>query len=198
MADDCAIEVQELVKRCRAGRPGAVGELIDRFKDRVFGLCFRMVNHVQDAEDMTQESFVRAIRSLHQWDPARPFAPWLMAIAGNRCRTLLAKRSRRPWDATAEVLEDATSSYAGLQASQRIQLAEEIELALCELREEYRTAFLLFHREMLSYDEIAEALGRPVGTVKTWVHRARKNLGRQLLIRGALEESPDGVWLQGV
>jgi RNA polymerase sigma-70 factor (ECF subfamily) len=72
-------------------------------------------------------------------------------------------------------------------------LAEEIELALARLRDEYRHAFVLFHEQQLSYAEIADSLGCPVGTVKTWVHRARRELADQLRRRGVVQELPDAV-----
>ena len=71
-------------------------ELIDEHRGQVFGLCYRMLRHRHDAEDATQESFVRALRSLARWDSNREFSPWLLAIAGNRCRSLLSERMRRP------------------------------------------------------------------------------------------------------
>ena len=71
-------------------------ELVDQYRSRVFGLCYRMLGQRQDAEDMTQETFIRALKSLSRWDPERDFEPWLLAIAGNRCRTALATRRRKP------------------------------------------------------------------------------------------------------
>ena len=163
--------------------------LVDRFRDRVFGLCLRMVRHRQDAEDATQETFVRALRSLANWDAERDFQPWLLAIAGNRCRTLLATRTRRPtMQNTVEELPDTTAD------SQRAgALREELELALSGLREEYRQAFVLFHHGQLSHAEIAEALDCPVGTVKTWVHRARIELAQRLRQRGIVQELPHAM-----
>jgi RNA polymerase sigma-70 factor (ECF subfamily) len=134
---------------------------------------------------MTQEALVRAIRNLGRWDSQREFSPWLLAIAGNRCRTLLAARMRRPHDSLAvEVLEDRTPDPWGERT-----LSEEVQRALAGLREEYRTAFLLFHEQELSYQEIAAALGCPLGTVKTWVHRARRDLAHELVRRGVVEDT---------
>ena len=62
-------------------------DLVNRFRGQVFGLCYRMLGQRQDAEDAAQETFVRVLKNLHRWDPARPFEPWLLTIAGNRCRT---------------------------------------------------------------------------------------------------------------
>lgn len=174
----------ELVRRSLAGEQAAVAALVDAFRGAVFGLCYRMLGHRQDAEDVTQESFVRAMRSLARFDVSREFKPWLLAIAGNRCRTLLSTRkNRRVAAMPVEGIEDSLPSMEGAR-----HLAEEVELALSQLRQEYRQAFSLFHQEQLSYAEIGEALGCPVGTVKTWVHRARKELAATLIQRGVVED----------
>jgi RNA polymerase sigma-70 factor (ECF subfamily) len=150
--------------------------LVDRFRGQVFGLCFRMLGHRQDAEDVAQETFVRVLRSLHRWDSQRDFEPWLLAIAGNRCRTAMAARVRRP--VSQPLHEHLSDDSEQLQAARN--LAEEVQLLLEGLRCEYRQAFVLFHEHQLSYAEIAEALDCPLGTVKTWVHRARQELIRAL------------------
>jgi len=178
-----ADEVRGLVDRCLAGDEVAMAGLVSLFRGQVYGLCYRMLGHRQDAEDMTQESFARALRSLARWDPKRDFRPWLLAIAGNRCRTLLAKRQRRlPTAGTTEALPDTRENLHDAR-----DLAEEVKRALGALREEYRRAFELFHNQELSYAEIGEALGCPVGTVKTWVHRARRELAEHLRRRGVVE-----------
>ena len=176
--------VLELVDACLAGDPGAAAGIVHRFKGRVFGLCVRMVGHRQDAEDMAQETFIRALGSLRRWDRTRPFEPWLMAIAANRCRTLLARRARRP---QATDLVDQVPEHRGDDSAAR-QLADELQRALAGLRAEYREAFCLFHEQHLSYEEIAEICRRPLGTVKTWIHRARKDIAQHLLARGLVEE----------
>jgi RNA polymerase sigma-70 factor (ECF subfamily) len=182
-------EIRNLVERCRSGCQAAMAELVEQFRGQVFGLCLRMLGNRQDAEDMAQEAFVRALRSLHRWDPRREFRPWLLSIAGNRCRTLLAKRQRQPRGVgDVEQLPDRRPSSEGYYL-----LAEEVEQALAGLRREYRQAFLLFHEQQLSYEEIAAALGCPVGTAKTWVHRARRELADILSQRGVLEEKADEV-----
>jgi len=173
-----------LVDRCLAGEQAAILELVDRHQGPVFGLCYRMLRHRQDAEDMTQETFVRALRSLVGWDRQRVFLPWLLAIAGNRCRTLLGRRSRRP--ATTALVENLPDCSGDEEPARR--LSEELHLALGRLREEYRQAFVLFHEQELSYAEIGAALDCPVGTVKTWVHRARREMIEHLRGRGMLAE----------
>src|SRR5690349_18507451 len=158
--------------------------LVERFRGQVFGLCYRMLGQRQDAEDVAQETFVRVLKNLHRWDAARDFEPWLLAIAGNRCRTALSTRKRRP---APEMLPDQVSDgLPDMQAARN--LAEEVGLALANIRQDYRQAFVLFHEHELSYGEIAEAMNVPLGTVKTWVHRARKELIDQLQRRGVVAE----------
>lgn len=142
----------------------------------VFGLCLRMLGHRQEAEDATQDTFVRVANSLHHWDHQRGFEPWLLTIAGNRCRTLLAKRFRRP---KTTPLEFPVEDHAP-DEQRADHLAEEMFRVLQQMRPDHRQAFLLFHQQKLPYQDIANALGVPLGTVKTWVHRARLELVEQL------------------
>lgn len=181
-------EVRELVGRSLAGDQSAMAALVDRFRAQVFGLCYRILGHRQDAEDMAQESFVRALRSLASYDTRRDFRPWLLTIAGNRCRSFLATRGRRCAVLDADqIADDAPDEHAARN------LAEEVELALRQIRPEYRQSFVLFHERQMSYAEIAEALECPVGTVKTWVHRARRELADHLLRRDVVRESSRAV-----
>ncbi len=178
-------QLRELISRCLDGQQDAMVQLVDRFRGQVFGLCYRMLGQREDAEDAAQETFVRVLRSLMTWDSSRAFEPWLLAIAGNRCRTALAKRKRKPAMQTiAEPIADRTPD---MQAAQN--LAEEVRLGLGKLRDEYREAFVLFHDQELGYAEIAEILDCPLGTVKTWVHRARRELIDHLKRRGVVQEA---------
>jgi RNA polymerase sigma factor (sigma-70 family) len=164
-------------------------QFVERFQGQIFGLCYRMLGHRQDAEDMAQESFVRALRSLSHWDRTRELIPWLLAIAGNRCRSLLAMRRRRPQPAAlAEQVADETPPDDSAR-----QLGEEVQRALVNIRPEYRQAFLLFHENELSYQDIAATMNCPLGTVKTWVHRARREIIDQLRKREVLAEVPHAM-----
>jgi len=176
-------DLKTLVRQCLAGDQRSMLALVERFQGQVFGLCFRMLGQRQDAEDAAQETFVRVLKNLHRWDPTRDFQPWLLTIAGNRCRTALATRRRRP---AGELNEELVADNEPDHDAGR-QLAEEVHLALGHLRPEYRQAFLLFHEQELSYAEIADALDVPLGTIKTWVHRARRELIDRLRQRGAIE-----------
>lgn len=174
-------DLPTLIERCRAGDQTAMAMLVEQFHGQVFGLCFRLLAHRQDAEDMTQESFIRVFKSLSKYDSNRDFRPWLFSIAGNRCRTLIATRAHRPKtnDVVVEELLDPAPEPRGM-----MHVLEEVELALTGLRAEHRRAFLLFHAEHLSYLEIAATLDCPLGTVKTWVSRARRDLAAVLRERG--------------
>jgi|SoiMethySBSTD1v2_1073268.scaffolds.fasta_scaffold915996_1 RNA polymerase sigma-70 factor (ECF subfamily) len=177
-------DLQTLVAQCLTGDQAAMLALVERFRGQVFGLCYRMLGQRQDAEDAAQETFVRVLKNLHRWDRERDFEPWLFAIAGNRCRTALAARKRRPTaEAVLDIIPDKEPDHRPAQ-----HLAEEVQLALATLRDEYRQAFVLFHEQELSYADIATAMEVPLGTIKTWVHRARRELIDYLRKRGAIPE----------
>src|SRR6185436_1668331 len=178
-------DLVKLVGQCLAGDQGSMLALVERFQGQVFGLCYRMLGQRQDAEDMAQETFVRALRNLSQWDSSREFLPWLLAIAGNRCRSCLSRRMRRP--PSTPLVDQLPNRQRDSEPTNH--LAEEVQKALRRLRDEYRQAFLLFHEQELSYAQIGAVLGCPLGTVKTWVHRARRELIAVLRKRGTLEVS---------
>jgi RNA polymerase sigma factor (sigma-70 family) len=172
-----------LVRRCLRGEAEALQLLVRRFEAEVYGLCVRLLNDRHDAEDVTQEVFLRVFRSLRGWDPARPLKPWIMGITVNRCRTWLTQRARRP--EPVDYLQDTVSGPA---ADDSAELLQEIRAALAELRLEYRTVFVLFHEQGRPYEEIALTLDRPVGTIKTWLHRARLEILERLRRRGMVAD----------
>jgi RNA polymerase sigma factor (sigma-70 family) len=174
------LDDQALIAALRAGDPGAPRALIERFQGVVFGLCLRMMGHRQDAEDVMQESFLRALRGISGFDGERLIRPWLLGIAANRCRTALALRARRP--PALESAADTPDHRPGVTDPD--DLAGELERALSSLRPEYRSVFALYHEQGLAYEEIAVSIDRPVGTVKTWLHRARAELAEILTRRG--------------
>ena len=182
-----AADEAALVRRCLRGNAEAMQALVERFQAEVYGLCVRLLSHRHDAEDVTQEVFLRIFRSLRRWDPTRPLKPWIMSIAINRCRTWLSQRSRRP-----ELADYLQETAADRPADDSTELVREIEAALAELRPEYRTVFVMFHEQGEPYEEIAEALDRPVGTIKTWLHRARLEVLERLRRRGMVGEVPEG------
>lgn len=185
MSDD----VRALVDRSLAGDEQAMASLVGRFHGPVLGTCWRMLGSREDAEDAAQETFIRALRYLRHWDATREFAPWLYAIAGNCCRRALARRAQRPpMERLGECLIDGMAGRSGERS-----LSGEVRRAVALLRPEYEQAFLLFHEQQLSYAEIAAAMNCPPGTIKTWIHRARREIAMELIRRSAIDEAQHAV-----
>lgn len=169
----------ELVERCLAGDPISQRAFVETFQSSIFGLCFRMTGQREDAEDVTQEVFARAFRSLAGWDAERPLRPWLMMIAANCCRTALSRRARQP--VPSELVEDFPDQTVAVPHG---DFAETVQTALMTLREDHRTCFVLFYEQELSVTEIGAVMGCPEGTVKTWLYRARRDVADFLRQRG--------------
>lgn len=172
-----------LVRRCLKGDESAIQALVERYQSDIFGLCVRLLHHRQDAEDVTQEVFLRIFRSLKRWDSSRPFKPWAMGITVNRCRTWMTQRAKRP-----ELADYLHETVASPPADDEAELVREIQAAVHELRWEYRSVFVMFHERGMPYDEISEAIEKPIGTVKTWLHRARLEVLDRLRRRGMISE----------
>lgn len=178
-----SLDDARLVQRCLRDDAEASRELVARFQGDVFGLCLRLLGDAHEAEDVAQEVFLRVFRSLRRWDSQRPLRPWIMGIAVNRCRTHLGQRRRRP-EPTAYVPESAPRAVDNDPG----ELLREIDAAVDRLRPDYREVFVLYHDRGLEYAAIAEALNRPVGTIKTWLHRARQEVLDHLRRRGLVSE----------
>ena len=176
MSDDAA-----LVRRYLGGEEIAARELVERFQALVFALCFRMLGQREDAEDVAQDVFLRTFRSLKGWDSTRPLKPWILAIAANCCRTVLKQRPRNSFGGSFH-LDQAVAAGSGNSRD----LADELEAAIRELRDDYRLCFILFYQEDLSCAEVASVMSCPEGTIKTWLHRARRELAERLRRRGVV------------
>jgi RNA polymerase sigma-70 factor (ECF subfamily) len=193
------VEDKELVVRALEGDESAYGELLERFRRPVFSLIYRMIGDREQAEDLAQESFVKAFNNLDSYNPSYRFSSWLFKIANNhaidhlrRARLSTVSIHGSPHAASAEreeetriVLESRDESPE--QEMLALELGSEIEQAIGQLRPEYRTAVILRHIENRPYEEIAEIMDVPIGTVKTFLHRARAEL-REIL--GHLREEP--------
>ena len=177
-------EIRHLVNRALAGDQQAMLQIVERYKQRVFGLCFRMLGQREEAEDMSQESFLRVLNNLPSWDQDRAFEPWLLTIAANRCRTQLARR-KRPTPSLEQAAAPEDRTWTNDKDAEH--LLEEVRLVLAFLPANHRRAFELFHQQQLTYAEISKTLKVPEGTVKTWVHRARTEMVRRLADREVLE-----------
>jgi RNA polymerase sigma-70 factor (ECF subfamily) len=174
-----------LVRLCLRNDADAIRALVERFQAEVFGLCVRLLDHRQDAEDVCQEVFLRIFRSLRRWDRNRPLRPWIMGITVNRCRTHLAQRIKRP--ELADYLHETAETRV---ADDSAEMVREISAAVAQLRPDYRAVFVMFHQQGQPYEEIALAMDRPVGTIKTWLHRARMEVLTRLRQRGMVSDIP--------
>jgi RNA polymerase sigma-70 factor (ECF subfamily) len=171
------------------GNDAAAQELVRRFERPVYNLVVRMVRDPGTAEDLTQDTFIKVFRSLHTFDPKLRFPAWILKIAHNTAIDSLrrAKPGTVSLDdegsAAAEWLADPLA-ISPERAATRQQLAEAFDAALGRLRPEFSRVLVLRYQEDLDYDEIATILEVPLGTVKTFLHRARHALARELAAMG--------------
>jgi RNA polymerase sigma factor (sigma-70 family) len=170
-----------LVRRCLAGDEKAYRELVERYQGQVYSLAMRMVRRAEDAEDLTQETFVRMFRALPRYDPERSFAAWLFTIASRLCIDHIRRRKVSAISLTQRE-RDTDEEYQievedpGLKPDEVATHAEEERRTadlIARLPPHYRIVVILRHQQDLSYEEIAEALHMPLGTVKARIHRAR-------------------------
>jgi len=179
---------QQVVEFAKAGREAAYRELVRRYERPVFSLVYRMVRNREQAEDLSQETFVKVLNAIESYKPEYKFSSWVFKIANNAAIDHLRRRELdtlsldgSPHAETPEMIE-ATALQIGSAGESPLEevvareLGGEIEDGIKLLRPEYRTCILLRHVEGRSYEEIAEILNLPLGTVKTYIHRARNEL----------------------
>ena len=182
----------DVVGLAQKGREVAYRELIRRYERPVFSLVYRMVRDRELAEDLTQDTFIRVLNHVDRYRPEFKFSSWLFKIANNVAIDHLRRRQLdtvsmegSPHAATPEAV-DATAfevsvpQESALDELQARELGSAIEAAIGRLRPEYRACIMLRHVEGRSYEEIAATLDLPLGTVKTYIHRARHELRRAL------------------
>jgi len=184
----------EVVALAQQGKEAAYRELLLRYERPVFSLIFRMVRDREMAEDLAQETFVKVLNNIDRYSPDFKFSSWLFKIANNL--TIDHLRRRRVDTISIEGAPDAVTAESAKATSISIvagdesplaelesrELGQSIERAIAKLRPEYRACILLRHVEDRSYEEIAEIVKLALGTVKTYIHRARHEL------RAALDE----------
>ncbi len=189
----------ELVEQTLRGSQAAFGVLVRRYERPVFSVVVRIVRDPELSADICQEAFVRAYRFLSSFDPRYRFSSWIFRIAHNvavdhlrrrRIATVSLDSAAEPGGATlAEFLEDERGE-APSRAVERANLAGALEQALAGLRPDYREVLLLRFQQDLSYSEIAQVTGLPLGTVKTYLHRGRKAMAALMRDRGWEPDAP--------
>lgn len=184
----------ELLRRCRAGDQAAWGELVARHTRRVFGLTYRFVGRVDEAEDLTQETFVKVYQNLDRYrESDGAFPTWLMTVARNQAIDHYRRRKEERLRRTEEPLGmDSLSSpeegpLRSLEREERVQL---VRRGLRTLPADLREPLILCDLQGLAYEEAAAILSVPLGTVKSRINRGRLELAKRLMRRKAeLEES---------
>ncbi len=178
----------DLVALAQQGRDAAFRELVRRYERPVFSLVYRMVRDREMAEDLSQETFVKVLNHIDRYRPEFKLSSWLFKIANNVAIDHLRRRqldtvsmAGSPHAATASEIEATSFDVEGggesaLDELEARELGTAIERAIAQLRPEYRSCIMLRHVEGRSYEEIAATLDLPLGTVKTYIHRARHQL----------------------
>lgn len=185
---------REWLIRAQQGDGAAFGELVRSYQTAVFNVAYRLLGRRQDAEDVTQEAFMRAYRALNKFDVERPFAPWIKRITTNLCYNWLNKQRIRPAETAADLIREGekTSEFEELAQSPTTpehtlvaaEQSEQVRAALLQLLPRYRVVIELRHFQDLSYAEIAEVVERPLSNVKSDLFRGRKKLAQ--LLKGTI------------
>ncbi|MBD3221844.1 sigma-70 family RNA polymerase sigma factor [bacterium] len=176
------------IRRCKRGEEDAFQEVLDRYRTPIYNLCWRMTRNDEDARDLAQEVFIKVFRLLDRYDEQYAFSSWLFRIATNHCidhlrrqrlRFLSVERDGAGEEEEAEMQIPSEGPEPDVVLERR-QALEKLEEVIAELPPHYRVITLLRHDQQLSYEEIAESLQLPLGTVKARIHRAR-NMIQQML-----------------
>jgi RNA polymerase sigma factor (sigma-70 family) len=188
MENDKRQEDRQLIDMALQGDEKAFETLLNKYRNLVFSIMIKMVRNHQEAEDLTQEAFMKAFNSLSSFNDEFAFSTWLMKIASNNCIDYLRKRKLRtysihePIQYKDEKIEIDIPDHEPTPEKHLLQneRAEMIQTAIDELPERYRYVILLRHKEEKSYEEISEILNLPLGTVKAQIFRAREILNKKL------------------
>ena len=198
-------EESRIVQKVLKGDVNAFEKLVLEYEKNVYNIALRMTGNSEDASDMTQEAFIKAYNSLQSFRGDSKFSVWIYRIATNVCLDFLRSKSRRPTVSLSvednegeEVqLDVADESQSPELLLDRQMTRESVRRGLETLSPEYRQILLLREIQGLSYDEISQALGLEVGTVKSRIFRARKKLCTFLLQDGNIPEFASSVRTEG-
>lgn len=180
--------VVQLVKQIKKGEHEAFEKLVDMYKNKVYTICLRMVRIPQEAEDLAQETFIRAYNNIERYEVNRKFSTWLFRIATNLSIDYLRKKkpgasldAEIPGTEGLTMYSQLESKDDGPQAQTvKNELSEWVRAQIQQLPEKYRTAITLKYIEDLSLKEISDILDIPTATVKTRIHRGREALRKRM------------------
>ena len=198
-------EESRIVQKVLRGDVNAFEKLVLEYEKNVYNIALRMTGNSEDASDMTQEAFIKAYNSLQSFRGDSKFSVWIYRIATNVCLDFLRSKSRRPTvslsvednDGEDVQLDVADESQSPELLLDRQMTRDSVRRGLETLSPEYRQILLLREIQGLSYDEISQALGLEVGTVKSRIFRARKKLCAFLLQDGNIPEFTSSVRTEG-
>jgi RNA polymerase sigma-70 factor, ECF subfamily len=168
---------RDLILRARRGDAEAYGELVTRYQTSIFNVCYRILHERGEAEDLAQESFIRAYDRINTFDIEREFGPWIRRVAANVCLNHLESQ---PKSVELNDERDAGESQRPEAVMEVHERSEHIRRALASLPPQYRLVIELRHYQELSYDEIAGELDIPLSDVKSHLFRARKLLAEKI------------------
>ncbi|MET3574428.1 RNA polymerase sigma factor SigW [Bhargavaea ullalensis] len=180
--------IKKRIKQVLKGDQSAFEEIVSLYQNRLYQVCYRMLGNRHEAEDITQEAFIRAYINLHTFDQKRKFSTWLYRIATNLCIDRIRKKKPDAFlDAPVPGTEglDHYSSIAHdsplpEEEVERMELQDRVQYEIGRLPDKYRSAIVLRYIEELPLQEISEILELPLGTVKTRIHRGREALRKQM------------------
>ena len=171
----------EVLSRLRRGDPRAFEALVIEHQHRVYGVALRMLGSRAEAEDVAQDAFLRAYRSVAEFRGDAKLSTWLYAITSRLCLNRLASAERKRTRYGDDVLESVADERADPPGDfEQRERSAALRRAITELSDERRAVVVLADLEGLAYEEIAEALGLPIGTVRSRLHRARMDLRKRL------------------
>ncbi len=174
----------QLIARARSGDEIAYRTLLEKYERAVFSICLRMVRNRDEAADLAQDSFIKVFAMLERYNPSYAFSSWLFKITSNLCIDYLRKRRIETFAMDEPISGDKGDIQRQYEAPDpdpeteyiRKEKMERLSEAIENLPPHYRIMLILRHQENLSYEEIAESLDIPLGTVKARIHRAREML----------------------
>ncbi len=175
-----AITDKELMELIQAGDDKAFGVLVERFQDRLLNFVGRIVIDRETAEELVQETFLRIFNQKNSYTPEYAVSTWIYTIALNLARSELRKRKLRRFLSLDFIKEEADVELADKVNLKAMSLAPIIQRAIEKLPDDYKTAFILCDIQRLPYQQIAEVMRVPVGTVKSRINRARSMLRDKL------------------
>lgn len=184
----------EWIHRAKQGDDDAFAKLVEAYQVPVYNLCYRMLGNPSEAEDAAQETFLRAYKGLNRYDPERRFATWLLSIASHHCIDRL-RRKRFPIRSLDELLpwqQKADDTPGPETALTQKQDQEVVRKMLEQLGDQDRVMLILRYWYDLSYEEIAQSLFSSVSAVKSRLHRARRQLAEQWIMRTSVEVGKQG------